>query len=348
MTPRPRSLSNFDGRTNAAFWVTGIAQALLAEQLDAATLFLEAGLDLAALQDPDARVESDRVSHLWDLAATRSGNPAVGLAGASRAAPGHFGVVAYSLMSAPDLLGVLHRIARYAAIVSDVATVSVRPHRDGQRLVLDLKPGNRPIPHQRFAFDLLTFLSFCRWVSGSDLKPVGVDLSHPGAGADHAFEAAFGCAPRFSSPENALVFSRADLSRPLPTANDRLASVHDRIVTEYLNRTPGAQLSVRARTEIARRLPDGAPTRSTVALALAMSERTMHRRLTKEGTSFLRLVEDSRRELAENYLARRDLPLADVAYLLGFRDQGSFFRAAQRWFRTTPRQYRLQATTTVG
>jgi AraC-like DNA-binding protein len=338
----PPSIPPRDRRTNAAFWVTGIAHALTAEQLDAAALFREAELDFAALQDPDARFESDRVSRLWELAVARSGNPAIGLAGASRAGPGHFGVVAYSMMSAPDLLGILHRIVRYVAIVSDAATVSVRPHGEGQRLVLDLYPGLRPVPPQRFAFDLLMFLSFCRWVCGNQLTPVGVELSHLGTGAGGAFEAAFGCRPRFGAADNALVFSHADVTRKLPTANDRLSPVHDRVVTEHLARNPGSRLTVRVGAEIARGLPDGPPTRRALALALAMSERTLHRRLTDEGTSFQRVVEATRRELAESYLARRDLPLADVAYLLGFKDQGSFFRAAQRWFRVTPRQYRLR------
>lgn len=336
--------STLDRRTNAAFWVTGIADALTAEQLDVPSLFREAGLDFTALQDPDARFESDQVSRLWELAVARSGNPAVGLAGASRAKPGHFGVVAYSLMSAPDLLGILERLARYIAIVSDAATVKVRKRGDNHRLILDLNPGLRPVPHQRFAFDLLTFLSFCRWVSGEELKPIGVDLSHPGVDSSLAFETAFGCAPRFGATENAMLFSHADVTRPLPTAHDQLSSVHDRIATEHLQRSHGTRFAARARTEIVRHLPDGAPTRSALALALATSERTLHRRLTDEGTSFQRLTDDIRRELAERYLERRDLPLADVAYLLGFKDQGSFFRAAQRWFRMTPRQYRLRAT----
>ncbi len=344
MTLRQPSLLPLDRRAIAAFWVTGIAHALIAEQLDVPALFREAGLDFSALQDPDARFESDHVSHLWELAVARSGNPAIGLIGASRAGPGHFGVAAYSLMSAPDLLGTLRRIVRYVGIVSDAATVSVRQHVDGHRLVLDLNPGRRPVPHQRFAFDLLMFLSFCRWVSGSELTPIGVDLSHPGAGSSLAFEVAFGCRPRFAAAENALVFSHVDVTRPLPTANDWLSPVHDRVVTEHLQGSPGTRLKARVRTEIARRLPDGAPTRSVLALALAMSERTLHRRLTNDGASFHRLVDETRRELAEHYLARPDLSLADVSYFLGFKDQGSFFRAAHRWFRMTPRQYRLQAT----
>src|SRR3954462_8584058 len=110
VTLRQPSLPPLDRRTIAAFWVTGIANALIAEQLDAPALFSEAGLDFSALRDPDARLESGDVSRRWELAVARSGNPAIGLAGAAGAGPGRYGVVAYSLVSAPDLLGTLHRI----------------------------------------------------------------------------------------------------------------------------------------------------------------------------------------------------------------------------------------------
>jgi AraC-like DNA-binding protein len=336
--PSPPSL---DRRTSAAFWVTGIADALAAEQLDVPGLFREASLDIATLGDPDARFATDHISLLWELAVARSGNPAIGLAGASRAKPGHFGVVAYALMSAPNLLGILHRIVRYIAIVSDAAIITLRKRGDRHCLVLGLAPGSRPVPHQRFAFDLLLFLSFCRWVTGTELKPLDVELSHPGGQSSPLFEAAFGCLPRFGAAENALIFSHADVTRPLPTAHDRLSPVHDRIATEHLQWISGSRFKLRVRAEIARRLSDGAPTRGAIARALATSERTLHRRLSEKGTSFQRLVDETRRELAGDYLARRDLSVADVVYLLGFKDQGSFFRAAHRWFCMTPRQYRL-------
>jgi AraC-like DNA-binding protein len=73
-----------------------------------------------------------------------------------------------------------------------------------------------------------------------------------------------------------------------------------------------------------------------------MSERTLRRRLVEEATSFLRLLDDTRRELAEQYLGRLDLSLAQAAYLLGFADQSSFFRACRRWFELSPGQYRSQ------
>ena len=149
MKLRRPSPSTLDRRTSAAFWVAGVANALAAEQLEVPELFRDAGLDFAALGNPDARFATEHVSLLWELAVARSNNPAVGLVGGSCARPGYFGVAAYPLMSAPDLLGILHRIVRYIAIVSDAATVSVRKHGDSYRLALVLNPGSRPVPHQR-------------------------------------------------------------------------------------------------------------------------------------------------------------------------------------------------------
>jgi AraC-like DNA-binding protein len=341
----PSSPPNGDPRTNAAFWVTGIADALAVEQLDVPALFRDAGLDFAALGDPDARFAIDKINVLWELALARSGNPAIGLIGAVQAKPRHFGIVAYALMSAPDLLGIFHRIARYIGILSDAAAVSVSKRGNAYRLLLSVKSGSRPAPHQRFAFDLLRFLSFCRWIADTEFTPIAVELSHPGGESAPAFAAAFGCMPRFGAAENALVFSAADATRPLPMSHDRLSAMHDRMAAEQLQRMSGSQIETSLRAMIARQLPDGAPTRGAIAGALGMSERTLHRRLTEKGTTFQRLLDETRRELAESYLVRRELSLASIAYLLGFKDQGSFFRAAQRWLSMTPRQYRERAST---
>jgi AraC-like DNA-binding protein len=306
-------------------------------------LFRDTGLDFAALRDPDARFAIDKINALWELALARSGNPAVGLLGAVQAKPRHFGIVAYALMSAPDLLGIFHRIARYIAIVSDAAIVSVSKQGTGYRLLLTLKSGSQPAPPQRFAFDLLRFLAFCRWIADTEFTPAAVELSHPGGESAPVFAASFGCMPRFGQAEDALVFSAADATRPLPTANDQLAAMHDRIVAEHLQRMSGSPIETSVRRMIVKQLPDGVPARSAIARALALSERTLHRRLANEGTTFQRLLDETRRELAQNYLVRRDLSLAAVAYLLGFKDQSSFFRATQRWLSMTPREYRQRA-----
>jgi AraC-like DNA-binding protein len=118
--------------------------------------------------------------------------------------------------------------------------------------------------------------------------------------------------------------------------------LHERFAGDYLRHFDHAQTSYRAREVIIRRLPDGEPRRNEVAGELRMSERTFQRRLEEEATSFLQLLDDTRRELAEQYLGRLHLSLAQAAYLLGFADQTSFFRACKRWFDLSPGQYRSQ------
>ena len=87
-------------------------------------------------------------------------------------------------------------------------------------------------------------------------------------------------------------------------------------------------------------LPQGEPRRETVAQALYLSERTLQRRLQEEGSSFQKLLDDTRRDLAVQYLCQPDLAPLAIAYLLGFADPSNFYRAFKRWFGVTPGEYR--------
>jgi AraC-like DNA-binding protein len=324
----------------AAFWVRGIAAALESEGLKLGPLFAEAGLDLAALDNPDARFASDKVDRLWQVAVQRSSNPTLGLASARTAKPASFDIVAYAMMSAPNLLGILERMARYIQIFSDTAHVTVAEVPEGVRLALAIFSSLQPVPWQRYGFDLLTLLSFCRWVTARDLRPIALELAVAPASGLEPYGEAFGCPLRFDAPANALLLSSADVMLPLPTAQPLLARLHERVAEEHLRRANRPSMSLRVHGIVSPRLPGGGPTRAEVAAALAVSERTLHRRLGEEGTSFQRILDDARRELAERHLGRGDLSLAEIAYLLGFSDQSSLFRASKRWFGSSPRQGR--------
>jgi AraC-like DNA-binding protein len=147
---------------------------------------------------------------------------------------------------------------------------------------------------------------------------------------------------RFNAPVNALLFAPTDVTLSLPTANAQLAVVHERIASEHLQRRDHDQTCHRTRAVIIRHLQDGEPRRPKIATVLGISERTLQRRLTAEGTSFQLLLDDTRRELARHYLGQKTVSLADIAYLLGFSDQSSFFRASRRWFGRSPRDYRVR------
>ena len=191
----------------------------------------------------------------------------------------------------------------------------------------------------------MTLLSFFRWITNRDLRPLAFELRFSPPDDLRPYQDAFKCPLRFNAPVNALLFARTDATLPLSTAHPELAEMHERIASEHLQRLDPAQTCHRVRAVMIRHLPDGEPRRPKIATILGMSERTLQRRLAAEGTSFQRLLDDTRRGLAQHYLGQRNSSLADIAYLLGFGDQSSFFRAVRRWFDVSPRHYRIRLIT---
>jgi len=329
-------------RTTSAVWVKGIADMLAAEGLDVASLYASVGIDPAALEGPGARTASEKISHLWEVAVERSRNPAISLAQPQVVRPASFDVVGYTMMSCADLRGAFDRLIRYLLILSDALTMTMVDEGDGYRIDFVLLGGERPIPRQRIEFIFVTVIGFCRWIARADISPCAIELAYSAPSDLAPYRSAFGCPVSFDAERNSLTFSHADMNLSLPTSNPQLADLHERYAGEYLRHFDHAQTSYRVREAIVRRLPDGEPRRDEVAVELCMSERTLQRRLEEERTSFVQLLDDTRRELADQYLGRLHLSLAQAAYLLGFADQSSFFRACRRWFKVSPGQYRNQ------
>src|ERR1051326_3997976 len=327
-------------RTTSAIWVKSIAEMLAAEGLDVPALFVAAGIDPAALDSPGARLSTEKISRLWELAAERSGNPAIGLAQHHVARPASFDVVGYTMMSCANLHGAFERLVRYLLILSDALTMTISDEPEGYRMAFVLFGGDRPVPRQRIEFILVTLIGCCRWMSGREVDPSSIELPYPPPVDPAPYRAAFRCPVSFDAPRNSVLFARADMTAPLPTSNPLLAELHERFAGEYLKHFDHDHTSYRAREVIIRRLPDGEPRRDQIAGELHMSERTLQRRLAAEATSFIELLDRTRRELAEQYLGGLHLSLAQAAYLLGFADQSSFFRACKRWFALSPGQYR--------
>ncbi len=329
-------------RATSAVWVRSTVDMLAAEGLNVSALLAAAKIDPAALDVPGARLPTDQISRLWELAVEQSGNPAIGLAQYDVARPASFDVVGYAMMSCADLRAAFERLIRYMLILSDALTMTLSKEKGGYRISFEMYGGSRPVPRARIEYIVVTVIGFCRWISGRDVHPLAIELPYPPPADLAPYRTAFRCPVSFDASATSLHFAEADMNAPLPTSNPQLAELHERYAGDYIRQFDHAQTSHRARQVIIRRLPDGEPRRNEVAGELCMSERTLQRRLEEEATSFIQLLDDTRRELAQQYLGRLHLSLAQAAYLLGFADQTSFFRACKRWFDLSPGQYRSQ------
>lgn len=319
-----------------------IVQALELGGVDCRAIFPELGLDYAALEDPDARFAQDAMTRLWQRAVALSGNPAIGLNMAKVARPSSFHVVGYALMSSRNLQEGFTRLVRYQRIIAEGADLSFRPQPEGYALILAIHGDRLPPARQSAEASLAHSLAFCRWLTGKPLKPLLVSFQGPPPEDLEQYRQVFQAPLKFQAEHYGLLFARADLDAPLPTANQALAQLHDRFAGEYLARFSESRVTHLARQVLCRLLPQGEPRREAVAQALHLSQRTLQRRLQEEGSSFQQLLDDTRRALAEQYLAQPNLTLLEVAYLLGFADPSNFFRAFRRWFDSTPGEYRAR------
>jgi AraC-like DNA-binding protein len=179
---------------------------------------------------------------------------------------------------------------------------------------------------------------------GSPLTPRRVELMQPPPAADPDMHTRyFQCPVKYGAGRNALIFAATDLERPFVTHNPellRLLTPHlDAELSHYANaQSTGDQVKAALKRVLAGRRP----AMLDVAKELGLSTRTLQRRLNDEGVSFQQLLADARRELARHYLMQPSLELNETAYLLGYGDPNSFFRAFHEWEGTSPGAWRAQ------
>jgi len=152
-----------------------------------------------------------------------------------------------------------------------------------------------------------------------------------------AHERFFGAPVHFARARNELVFDSAWLDTPCMEHDAALATFFDRHADGLLERVSGAPAFLRrVRLAIAESIRGSDPALEMTAKRLAMSARTLQRRLEEANTSHKALVEEVRRDLTLELLADPKLGLREIGYLVGFGDTSAFYRAFKRWTGSTP------------
>jgi len=129
---------------------------------------------------------------------------------------------------------------------------------------------------------------------------------------------------------------------PFLTHNaDLLATVAPQLEAELTEQLGRKTFTEQAKGILKQLLAGQRPGIQDLARELHLSSRTLQRRLTEHGITFQRLLDEARRELARHYLLHSSRELNETAYLLGYEDANSFFRAFQHWEGTSPGRWRL-------
>mgnify|MGYP003584154608 FL=1 len=153
----------------------------------------------------------------------------------------------------------------------------------------------------------------------------------PASAHGRRYEEYFG-APVKRGQHASVTFAATDALRPFLTLNDGMWRVFEPDLRRRLSELDAtATTAERVKALLLELLPSNAATVDVVADRLAVSKRTLQRRLEDEGENFRMLVSSTREQLARHYLTNTSMSGGEIAFLLGFEDPNSFYRAFQEW-----------------
>ncbi|MGY4534653.1 AraC-like DNA-binding protein [Pseudomonas sp. TE3786] len=338
-TPTPLA-----GSVSVAY-LQGLLDYLGRQGIASDTLLAPLQLSPVLLAQRDQRVAASVYLELMNRGVALTGDEFFGLHLGEAVRPGYYGVLGYLLMSCATLGDALHRQARYATLVGSLGHVDLadEPARPG--LEPQVAHSWQPLlPQQQRQLSeetLAGWTTFGHWISGLDIPPTEVRFQHPAPADTSEYQRIFRCPVLFSQADNALVFPKRLLQAPLGQADAQVRQMLDGYADRLLSELrQGQQVLDRARLELAKQLADAGPDLERLAQILALSPRTLQRRLRETGLSFSQLVDETRQQLVLQYLRDPTLELADIAFFVGFSEAGSLARAFRRWTGQSPAEYR--------
>lgn len=297
----------------------------------------------------DARLLSysqrERMTHAewWDcLNQTQRLLPgrAIGLEIGQRLQPAHLGVLGYLLLTSASLADALQRFQRFISLLHQSDTVIIEFQND--QLVLRWTNDYGPAPRLSDEVYFSAILRFMRLCTGQhDFRFSRLQFTFPEPADWTAHARLFDCPLLFNQPFSEIRLPLMALTLPVNHADPALSAMLEEQASALMAALPQADNFISLlRDVLVRTLQTGNISADIVATQLAMSRRTLHRRLIKLELDFSTVLQRIREQLARQYLGQASLSLTEIALLLGYTEQSTFTRAFKQWTGETPLRFR--------
>ncbi|WP_330114040.1 AraC family transcriptional regulator [Pseudomonas sp. JS3066] len=318
-----------------ALSLTGFDDFATSLGLNPQEMLRRASLPAQILRRQDGILSFRHYCELLELCALQSGTPLFGLRFGLHQGIRVFGDMLYLIRNTGTVGEALAELRANYFLYNSGAEISF--DLDGGIARLGYHVNDRETPGIRQAEELAcsVVVQLLRALAGTGWRPIAVQLRHQPLGDEAVYRRALGVRPVFAAPCTELEFDSSVLSLPLATADARL---HQLIVEHIarMERLPSDELPSYVRQLLRSLLPSGRAALEKVADSMAVNPRTLQRRLEQEGTSFQRILDDTRQEMAHHYLDDPSISMAQLAGLLGYADASGFSRAFNRWFGVNP------------
>jgi AraC-like DNA-binding protein len=304
-------------------------------------LLRKAGLTLEQIRDPTQRLKVRDQIRFLNLAARALKDEFLGFHLALHVEFRELGLLYYALASSANLKDALERAARYSTIVNEgiVLELVTRGHYG---VLLRYAGVSRHLDRHQIEFWMAALVRICRKLTGHVIFPKRVRFVHVRKNNNGRYAKVFGDDVEFGAPVDEIIFA-ADFEKiTLIGADPYLNKLLIKYCDEAMADRAGKTSSFRSGVEnvIVPLLPHGKAEAGEIAHRLGVSRRTLARRLSSEGQSFSKVLEDLKLHLARRYLVEGNLTISQIAWLLGYKEIGAFSRAFKRWTGKTPRDAR--------
>ncbi len=307
-------------------------------------LLAHARLPVTLLQQEKVQVTTEELFAIYQAILAVSGDPGIGLKIGTEERAERYDPIAIAALCTRSLRDALQRMARYKQLTCP-EKIELIEKKDECAVRFEWLLAQEQEPATLVDTCFAWMLSIARRGTGTPIRPKRVEFRRPLAHRE-MYEAHFRCPVKFRAPQNLIVFHKRDVDAPLLTYNaELLAVVAPQLEAELSEQLSEKSISEQAKGVLKRLLAGQRPGLNEVAAELRLSTRTLQRRLTDEGVSFQQLMKEARQELARHYLLHSSLELNETAYLLGYEDANSFFRAFHSWEGTSPGEWRSSRLT---
>lgn len=293
------------------------------------------------LDSPNTRLPGSLVERMWIVAEKLTGDHDLGLHTAESFNPGALNILGYVILSCETAAEAIDRLARYAGLLNEGLRVRLEP-RGAEcacrfEAVTTFDNYLLRTPRQPMEAMAAGLVATIRRLTVPHVEPLTITFHHaaPASTAEHA--RILGPHVSFGADADAVIYRTADLDTPLLSANPALLAAFEPLAQESLDMSDGTgTVSRQVVRMLEHRIKGIVPTLEEAAMALAMSTRSLQRKLRDEGITYQQIVDDVRSRMATQHLSKPGTTAAEVAFLLGFSEPSAFARAFRRWTGTTP------------
>lgn len=302
---------------------------------------LLAGTSLAqtGIHGIGARVSEEDFARLVGNAFELTGDAALGLHLGLRLNLSAHAVLGQAFMTCRDLRQVMELFLKYYHLLSPALYLEFDT-RDGRCILTTVStPQENPLS---FAYELMyaATLNTLRGLLNLPNLAMRIEVPYPPPGHSAEYYRVFGEDVHFDAVRGRISFDEALLDTPLPSSNPALRALYEEECARLLADLEEEDAVAEQTLRLLRKLEGQYPQMPQLANMLNFSPRTYRRRLEQEGYSFQYLLDKVRAEHATRYLQNTRLPLATIAYLVGFNDASNFRRAYHKWTGRSPRDMR--------